>query len=134
MPGLFLPDGIPVISTYQTSKLKYWSSYFFSLYFLKFIFIHTLLCCSSSIQDEREDREETSGTWRSAPSSRIRWKKKVWLMEELWTKYAHFKHDQKHTVTSNSQPDNNRKNSELHIKVQYVNLLLPIIFIYVLVT
>lgn len=33
------------------------------------------------------------------------------------TNYAHFKHDQKLTVTPNSQPDNNRKNSELHIKV-----------------
>ena len=33
------------------------------------------------------------------------------------TNYAHFKHDQKHTVTPNSQPDNNHKNSELHIKV-----------------
>ena len=38
------------------------------------------------------------------------------------TNYAHFKHDQKHTVTPNSQPDNNRKNSELHIKVICISI------------
>ena len=109
------------ISTYQTSKLKYWSSYFFSLYFLSlFLFTRSCAVRHQFRMGERIERRDLRDLEKCAITQNKMEEESVTDPDGRTvntTNYAHFKHDQKHTVTPNSQPDNNRKNSELHIKV-----------------